>query len=69
MIVAGLSSHGFAGGTDLVTLKDGSLIRGEVMEMSNGELHIKTEFGVGDIMKVKGLTWRNSPLPIRCRFT
>jgi hypothetical protein len=55
-IVAGLSSHGFAGGTDLVTLKDGSLIRGEVMEMSKGELHITTEFGVGDIIKVK---WAN----------
>jgi len=41
---------------DVVTLKDGSIIYGEVIEMSNGELLIKTAFGVGDIVKVK---WAN----------
>jgi putative salt-induced outer membrane protein YdiY len=50
------SFSSFAAGTDLVTLKDGSLIRGEVIEMANGELHIKTDFGVGEIIKVK---WAN----------
>lgn len=56
VIVVGLSSVCLAESTDLVTLKDGSVIRGEVIEMSNGELHIKTVFGVGDIVKVK---WAN----------
>jgi putative salt-induced outer membrane protein YdiY len=41
---------------DVVTLKDGSVIYGEVVEMSGGELRIKTAFGVGDIVKVK---WAN----------
>lgn len=41
---------------DVVTLTDGSVIYGEVVEMSGGELHIKTAFGVGDIVKVK---WAN----------
>ena len=41
---------------DVVTLNDGSVIYGEVIEMSNGELLIKTAFGVGDIVKVK---WAN----------
>lgn len=52
-MISSLSSLCFAEGTDLVTLKDGSLIRGEVLELSNGELHIKTAFGVGDIIKIK----------------
>jgi hypothetical protein len=55
-MISSLSSLCFAEGTDLVTLKDGSLIRGDVLEMSNGELHIKTAFGVGDTIKVK---WAN----------
>jgi putative salt-induced outer membrane protein YdiY len=38
---------------DVVTLKDGSVIYGEVVEMSGGELHIKTAFSVGGIVKVK----------------
>ncbi|WP_447977640.1 DUF481 domain-containing protein [Candidatus Nitrospira bockiana] len=38
---------------DLVTLKGGSLLYGEVMEMSNGELKIKTRFGAGDQVTVK----------------
>lgn len=38
---------------DMVALKDGSVIYGEVVEMSSGELHIKTAFGVGEIVKVK----------------
>jgi len=41
---------------DIVTLTDGSVIYGEVIEMSGGELHIKTAFGVGEIVKVK---WAN----------
>ena len=41
---------------DTVTLKDGSVIYGEVIEMSGGELMIKTAFGVGDIVNVK---WAN----------
>lgn len=43
-------------GPDTVMLKDGSVIYGEVVEMSGGELHIKTAFGVGDVVKVK---WAN----------
>lgn len=42
--------------SDVVTLKDGSVIYGEVLELTNGELQIKTAFGVGDIVKVK---WAN----------
>jgi hypothetical protein len=38
---------------DVVTLKDGSVIYGEIVDMMNGELFIKTAFGVGDIVKVK----------------
>jgi putative salt-induced outer membrane protein YdiY len=41
---------------DLITLKDGSLIYGELIELSNGELKVKTAFGVGDIVTVK---WAN----------
>ena len=55
-LTVSLSAVCFAAGPDLVTLKDGSFIRGEVLEMSNGELHIKTDFGVGEIIKVK---WAN----------
>ncbi|HXF93093.1 MAG TPA: DUF481 domain-containing protein [Nitrospiraceae bacterium] len=42
-----------AEGADVVTLKDGSAMYGEVIEMSNGELMIKTAFGVGDVVKIK----------------
>jgi hypothetical protein len=38
---------------DVVTLKDGSIIYGEIVEMVGRELMIKTPFGVGDIVKVK----------------
>jgi putative salt-induced outer membrane protein YdiY len=41
---------------DVVTLKDGSVIYGEVLELSNGELKVKTAFGVGDIVTIK---WDN----------
>jgi len=37
----------------MVTLKDGSVIYGEIVDMMDGELFIKTTFGVGDIVKVK----------------
>ena len=43
---------------DVVTLKDGSVIYGEVIELSNGELKVKTAFGVGDIITIK---WDNVP--------
>ncbi len=38
--------------SDVVTLKDGSIIRGEVIEMSGGMLSIKSPFA-GEIIKVK----------------
>jgi hypothetical protein len=41
---------------DLVTLKDGSQIYGDVIEMDNGELKIKIAFGVGNFITVK---WDN----------
>ncbi|HEX9743255.1 MAG TPA: DUF481 domain-containing protein [Nitrospiraceae bacterium] len=56
---------------DVVTLKDGSIIHGEVVEMSGGELYVKTAFSVDEIVKVK---WAdvsklavNHPLPIHLR--
>ena len=56
---------------DVVTLKDGSIIYGEVIEMSNGELLIKTAFGVGDIVKVKWVNVAtlavNRPLPFHLK--
>jgi len=47
------SSALFAEPVDLVTLKDGSMIHGEVIEMTEGELKIKTAFGVGEAVSVK----------------
>ena len=41
---------------DMVTLKDGSVIYGEVIEMSGGVLIIKTASAEGDIVKIK---WAN----------
>jgi putative salt-induced outer membrane protein YdiY len=41
---------------DVITLKDGSIIHGQVLDMENGELRVKTAFGVGDVLKVK---WAN----------
>jgi len=41
---------------DVITLKDGSVIVGEIVEMADGVLQIKTAFGVGEIVKVK---WEN----------
>lgn len=38
---------------DIVTLKDGSQIYGEVIELVDGELKVKTSFGVGDIVAIK----------------
>ena len=56
---------------DLVTLKDGSIVYGEVVEMSAGELYVKTAFSVDEIVKVK---WADvvklavtHPLPIHLR--
>lgn len=56
---------------DVVTLKDGSVIHGEVTEMSDGELKIKTTFGVGDFMTVKWDTVAklsvNHPIPFHLK--
>lgn len=42
--------------SDVISLKDGSIIYGEVIELTNGELQVKTAFGVDDIVTVK---WAN----------
>src|SRR5437016_4961372 len=56
---------------DVVTLKDGSVIYGEVIEMSDGELKIKTTFGIGDFMTVKWDTVSklsvNHPIPFHLK--
>jgi putative salt-induced outer membrane protein YdiY len=56
---------------DLVTLKDGSQIYGDVIEMDNGELKIKIAFGVGNFITVK---WDNvaklsvnHPIPVHLK--
>lgn len=61
----------FAESSDLVMLKDGSVIYGEIIEMTDGELKIKTAFGVGDVVSIK---WDNvskltvtHPLPFHLR--
>ena len=38
---------------DIVTLKDGSVVVGEVIELVDGELKVKTSFGVGDVVAIK----------------
>jgi putative salt-induced outer membrane protein YdiY len=48
-----LTSPLLAESPDLVTLKDGSMIHGEVIEMTEGELKIKTAFGAGDVVSIK----------------
>lgn len=57
--------------SDIVTLKNGSIMYGEVVEMSAGELYVKTAFSVDEIVKVK---WAdvsklavNHPLPIHMK--
>ena len=57
--------------SDIVMLKDGSIVYGEVVEMSAGELYVKTAFSVDGIVKVK---WADvakltvtHPLPIHLR--
>ena len=55
-ILTCLPSLPLANNVDVITLKDGSVIHGEVVEMSSGELHVKTSFGVGDIVRIK---WAN----------
>jgi hypothetical protein len=56
---------------DVVTLKNGSVLYGEVIEMSDGELKIKTTFGVGDFMAVKWDTVSklsvNHPIPFHLK--
>ena len=66
-----MAADGPASPLDVVTLKDGSIIYGEVVEMSKGELYLRTAFGVDEIMKVKwadvsklGVT---HPLPIHLK--
>ena len=46
-------SAAFAEPVDLVMLKDGSTIHGEVIEMTDGELKIKTAFGAGEAVSIK----------------
>ena len=41
---------------DIVTLKDGSVVYGEVIELMDGELKLKTAFGVNDVVTIK---WDN----------
>lgn len=60
-----------AQGTDLVTLKDGSLIYGEVVEMADGKLKVKTKFGTDETISIK---WENvrrlaisHPVPVRLK--
>jgi putative salt-induced outer membrane protein YdiY len=40
-------------GFDHVRLKNGSLVVGDVLSMSGGELQVKALFGVGDVVKLK----------------
>ncbi len=71
MVILGVlvcfSSPTFALELDTVTLKDGSVIYGEVLDMTAGTLRIKTGFAVDDVVNVKwadvtGLTVTH-PLP------
>ena len=43
----------FGESLDLIMLKDGSVIHGEIVEMTDGELKMKTAFGVGDVISIK----------------
>lgn len=56
---------------DVVTLKDGSIIYGEVVEMSREELFVKTAFSIDEIVKVKWADVSNlavtHPLPIHLK--
>lgn len=56
---------------DVVTLKNGSVIYGEVTEMSDGQLKIKTTFGVEDFITVKWNTVSklsvNHPIPFHLK--
>ena len=56
---------------DLITLQDGSLIYGEIIELANGELKVKTSFGVGDIVTIKWANvaklTANHPLPFHLK--
>ncbi len=50
--LTGLSYAGEGPAVDVVTLKDGSIIYGEVVEVSGGMLHLKSP-AAGDLIKVK----------------
>lgn len=56
---------------DIVTLKNGSVIYGEVIEMSDGQLKIKTTFGIDDFITVKWDTVSklsvNHPIPFHLK--
>jgi len=56
---------------DIVTLKDGSVVYGEVIELVDGELKLKTSFGVKDVVTIK---WEsvaklsiNHPIPFHLK--
>lgn len=53
LTAVGAGGAAWAEGPDVVTLKDGSVIYGEVQDMVEGKLRIKTTFGVEEIISVK----------------
>jgi putative salt-induced outer membrane protein YdiY len=53
MVTVGVAPFGSAEGLDVVTLKDGSIIHGEVVEMTEGKLRLKTTFGAEEILAIK----------------
>jgi len=42
-----------ADGVDIVTLKDGSVLRSEVVDMADGKRRPKTTFGTDEIISIK----------------
>jgi putative salt-induced outer membrane protein YdiY len=57
--------------TDLITLKDGSMVYGEVVELADGKLKVKTKFGTDETISIK---WENvtklainRPIPVRLK--
>ena len=77
MSMLGSPGHGTIGSSDppppldIVTLKDGSVVYGEVIELVDGELKLKTSFGVKDVVTIK---WEsvaklsiNHPIPFHLK--
>ena len=70
LALATVPAHG-AEGLDMVALKDGSIIFGEVAELSEGKLKVRTQFGADEFVVIKwsdvtSLSIRR-PLPIRLK--